>query len=297
MIAAPIPAWQAQPDVWLVVAALAIGYWVAVVRLGPRLVSPVEPIVTRLQVVSFSLGVFAVWLASDWPIHAVAEQMNYSVHMVQHLIFSMVAAPLILLGTPAWLLRWILGAPSRRFVVVRWLARFVPALIIFNLVLVITHWPAIVNAGLGSVWIHFGLHAILFLSSLIVWLPVFSPLPEIPRLGDPLRLLYLFAQSILPIVPASFLTYGATPLYRFYVGQPHLWGISTIGDQQIAGLIMKIAAGIILWFLIAVLFFRWAADEQKPSQLVRPDGNGTTGDQLGNARIISKQTTNVQGAL
>jgi len=297
LIAAPIPAWHAQPDVWLVVAALAIGYWVAVVRLGPRLVSPVEPIVTRLQVVSFALGVFAVWLASDWPVHAVAEQMNYSVHMVQHLIFSMVAAPLILLGTPAWLLRWILGAPSRRFVAVRWLARFVPALIIFNLVLVLTHWPAIVNAGLGSEGIHFGLHAILFLSSLIVWLPVFSPLPEIPRLGDPLRLLYLFAQSVLPIVPASFLTYGATPLYRFYVGQPHLWGISTIGDQQIAGLIMKIAAGILLWFLIAVLFFRWAADEQKPSQLARPGGNGTTGDQSGNARIISKQTTNVRGAL
>ena len=40
--------------------------------------------------------------------------MNYSVHMVQHLMFAMVAAPLLLLGTPAWLARWVLHPPSVR---------------------------------------------------------------------------------------------------------------------------------------------------------------------------------------
>ncbi len=47
---------------------------------------------------------------------------------------------------------------------------------------------------------------------------------------------YLFLQSIVPTVPASFLTFGDTPLYKFYVGLPHLWGLSTLEDQQIAGL-------------------------------------------------------------
>ena len=266
VIAIQIPAWQAQPDVWLVVAALAAGYWIAIVRVGPRLVSPVQPIVTRLQVTSFSLGVLATWVAGDWPVHIVAEQMNYSVHMVQHLIFAMVAAPLLLLGTPAWMLRWILGAPSRRFAVVRSLARFVPALLIFNLVLILTHWPVVVNAGLESGLIHFTLHAILFVSSLVVWLPVLSPLPEIPRLAPPTRMLYLFAQSVLPVVPASFLAYGTTPLYRFYLDKPHLWGLSTLEDQQLAGLIMKIVAGVLLWLLITVIFFRWAGEDQKSSQ-------------------------------
>jgi putative membrane protein len=76
-------------------------------------------------------------------------------------------------------------------------------------------------------------------------------------------MIYLFLQSIVPTVPASFLTLGDKPLYHSYVGLPHLWGVSSLEDQQIAGLIMKIGAGMFLWALIAVIFFRWAADEER----------------------------------
>ena len=98
----------------------------------------------------------------------------------------------------------------------RVLARFVPALLVFNLVLVVTHWPLMVNESLNSGLVHFALHAVLFVSSLIVWLPVVSPLPEIPRLAPVMRMLYLFAWSVVPTVPASFLTFGSAPLYKFY---------------------------------------------------------------------------------
>jgi putative membrane protein len=190
----------------------------------------------------------------------------YSVHMVQHLLFSMVATPLLLLGTPAWLARWLLRPPSAAFRVVRRLARFLPALIVFNVVLVLTHWPLLVNESLQSGLLHFGVHALLFVASLIVWLPVVSPLPEIPRLAAPTRAVFLFLQSVVPTVPASFLTFGSAPLYKFYEGVPHLWGVSTLEDQQIAGLMMKIGAGLLLWMLIAVIFFRWAADEDSRNQ-------------------------------
>src|SRR6185436_19444471 len=93
-----------------------------------------------------------------------------------------------------------------------------------------------------------------------------SPLPEIPRLAVPVRAVYLFLQSIVPTVPASFLTFGSAPLYKFYVGLPHLWGLTTLEDQQTAGLIMKLGAGMLLWMLIAVIFFRWAADEDRRHQ-------------------------------
>ena len=76
-------------------------------------------------------------------------------------------------------------------------------------------------------------------------------------------MLFLFLCTIVPTVPASFLTFGAAPLYRFYEGAPHLWGLSTLEDQQVAGLIMKIGAGMLLWALITVFFFRWAADEER----------------------------------
>jgi putative membrane protein len=261
--AARIPGWEAQPDVWLVVAALAVGYWIAIVRVGPQFATPGRPVVSRLQVTCWVLGVLTTWIASDWPVHLVAEQMNYSVHMLQHLLFAMVAAPLLLLGTPAWLARWVLRPTSRLFRTVRRLSRFLPALIVFNVVLVVTHWPALVNASLESPLLHFSVHTVLFVSSFIVWMPVLSPLPEIPRLAAPLRAVYLFLQSVVPTVPASFLTFGAHPLYAFYKGKPHLWGLSTLEDQQVGGLIMKIGAGMLLWALIAVFFFRWAADEER----------------------------------
>lgn len=260
---APLPGWNAHPDVWLLVAVLAVGYWMAVVRIGPRVVSPGMPIVTRAQVIAWSLGVFAVWLSSDWPVHDIAEQSMYSVHMVQHLLITLLAVPLLVLGTPAWLARYVLAPGSRRFRVVRSLSRFVPAVIVFNVMLVLTHIPAIVNASLDSGLLHFSIHAALFVTAFIVWMPVLSPLPEIPRLSWLLRMVYLFLQSIVPTVPASFLTLGDDPLYKHYVGLPHLWGVSTLEDQQIAGLIMKIGAGLFIWALITTIFFRWAADEER----------------------------------
>jgi putative membrane protein len=210
--------------------------------------------------------VAAVWLASDWPIHDVAEGSTYSVHMVQHLVISMVAAPLLLLGTPGWLARWLLRPPSALFRTVRKLSRFLPALVVFNVVLVLTHWPALVNESVASHPLHFAVHAVVFLTALIVWMPVLSPIPEIPRLVPPTRAAFLFLQSIVPTVPASFLTFGEHPLYEAYRGLPHIWGLSTLEDQQTAGLIMKIAAGMLLWLLIAVIFFRWAADEDRRDQ-------------------------------
>src|SRR4029077_5303363 len=104
-----------------------------------------------------------------------------------HLMLTMVAAPLLLLGTPGWLARSIVRPPSRVFRAVRVLSRFFPALLVFNVVLVFTHWPLMVDISLHSGLNHFLLHVLLFASALIVWMPVVSPLPEIPRLAAPMR--------------------------------------------------------------------------------------------------------------
>jgi cytochrome c oxidase assembly factor CtaG len=66
-------------------------------------------------------------------------------------------------------------------------------------------------------------------------------------------------------VPASFLTFGSRPLYRVYEKFPRLWGISALTDMQVAGLIMKIAAGIVIWGVITIVFFRWYHREEAES--------------------------------
>ena len=259
----PFPAWQAHPDVWLLVALIAVGYALALNRLGPRLAPAGTAVVSRFQVASFSAGLLALWVASDWPIHDVAERYLFSVHMVQHVTYSMIAAPLLLIGTPTWLARWLLS-PRWLMLTVRYLSRFIPATIVFNLVVIITHTPVVVNTALEHAPVHFAVHTLVFVSSLIVWMPLLSPLPEVPRLQPLMRMMFLFLQSIVPTIPASFLTFGAHPLYSYYAKVPRLWGISAISDMQVAGVIMKIGVGLALWVIIAILFFRWYSAEEAP---------------------------------
>ena len=271
LAAAGFPGWHPHPDTWLLVVVLE-GAYLAAVRAGRRRSegSWGGP-TTRRQVAAFTAGVLTIWVASDWPVHDLAEGYLYSAHMVQHLLMTLVAAPLLLLGTPAWLGRRLLSNP-RLLAVVRRLARPVAGLIQFNLVLVLSHWPLWVDATLRNHPLHFVAHALLLVSAVLMWLPVVSPVPEIPRVRPPLQMLYLFLQTVVPTVPASFLTFGARPLYRCYESVPRLWGISALDDMRTAGLIMKVGAGFYLWILIAVIFFRWyAREEQQPDVLLWED--------------------------
>jgi putative membrane protein len=258
------PAWAPHPDVWLLVGAIAAGYSVALKRLGPRLAPTGSAIVTRFQIATFSAGLLALWVASDWPIHDLGERYFFWVHMVQHTTYAIIAAPLLLMGTPTWLARWLLS-PRWLLRTVRYLTRLIPATIIFNLVIIITHVPLVVYASLHHALLHFAIPALIVGSSLIEWMPLLSPLPEVPRLQPLARMLFLFLQSVVPTVPASFLTFGDRPLYKFYETVPRLWGLSALDDMRFAGLIMKVLVGFSLWITITVVFFRWYnAEETRP---------------------------------
>jgi putative membrane protein len=257
----PTIGWHPHPDVWFLVLALGGGYWLALRKWGPRHVSPGEPPATRGQVVSFLLGVLTIWIAADWPIHELAEERLLSVHMTQHLLLSLVAPPLLLFGTPGWLLRSLLR-PRWLLATVRTLARPFPALLLFNAFIAFSHWPVIVDAAVGSELAHFSLHAALVGTATLMWMPVLSPMFEIPRLRYPAQMMYLFAQSIVPTVPASFLTFADGPIYQFYGLAAPLIGVDPVVDQRIAGLVMKIVGGFILWGFIAALFFRWNKQDE-----------------------------------
>ena len=252
----PLPPFDLHPDVLLLMLVLEGSYLWALRWLGPRHAPEGEPPASRRQMLWYTLGVATLLIASEWPIHDLSERYLFSVHMFQHLLISLVAPPLLLLGLPTWLLRLMLRPRPLNWLV-RNLARPLIALVIFNAVIVVTHWPPVVNAMLEHHPLHFAGHVVLFGSATLMWWPVISPLPEMPGLSYPGRMLYLFLQSIVPTVPASFLTFGSTPLYHFYTTVPRIWGISVLSDQRIAGLAMKLLGGALLWTVIAVVFFRW----------------------------------------
>jgi putative membrane protein len=247
-----------HPDVWVVFGSITLVYVLSI----RRHVRETGEATSRRQLRLFLAGVAVLWAGAEWPIHDLAERYLYSIHMVQHMMFSLVAAPLLIAGLPAWMLRRILRPRGVR-AVVAFLTRPVVALAFFNGVLLFTHWPAVVDFSVGSELAHFGLHVLLVGSALAMWWPVVSPLPEMPPLPAPGQCLYLFLQSLAPTIPASFLTFGSTVLYPVYATFPRIWGIGPLTDQLIAGLIMKIVGGLILWTEIAVIFFRWHAQEER----------------------------------
>jgi putative membrane protein len=261
-------AWHPHPDVWLLIAGLGGGYAYALRRIGRRHVPAGASPASRAQVATFSAGLLMVWVGADWPVHDLAETFLYSVHMTQHLIFTLVAPPLLLLGTPAWMLRELFRSPTV-FGIVRRLARPLTALAVFNALVVVSHWPEFVDLTLRSELAHFAAHAALFCSALLMWCPVVAPLPELRTLSPPAQMGYLFLQSIVPTVPASFLVFAERPIYRFYETVPRLWGLSAGEDQRIAGLIMKLVGGLFLWAVITVLFFRWHAAEEESDRQAR----------------------------
>jgi putative membrane protein len=253
-----LPAWHVHPDVWLLFGSIIAAYLIAGRRHERATGEAAEPRKRRL----FLLGMGVLWLGADWPIHDLAERYLYSMHMTQHLLFTLVAAPILIAGMPVWLLRELLApAPIRR--IFRFMTRPLVALIFFNAVLLFSHWPDVVAASVGSELVHLGLHVLIVTSALVMWWPVMSPLPELPSLPPPGQMLYLFLQSLAPTIPASFLTFGHRPLYPVYATFPRIWGIDALTDQLIAGLIMKLAGGLLLWGVIAVIFFRWYNQEQR----------------------------------
>ncbi len=253
-------------DVVGVVIAAAIFYEYGIRRLGPTQAPRGEVIVTRRQRILFYSGLTVVLVVSGYPLHDIGESSLFTFHMIEHLGLSLVAPPLLLYGTPWWLVR-IAVRPV--LPLLRVLTKPLVALALFNATLGLVHVTGVLEQMLASELFHFGIHALLFGTAVLMWWPIVGPIPDLPTLQPFQRMGYLFLQSLVPTVPASFLTLGDAPLYKIYETFPRLWGISAHTDQVIAGLIMKLGGGLLLWGFIAGVFFSWWADEQRYSAPAR----------------------------
>ena len=251
-----------HPDVLVLVVALIVGYLYAVRRIGPYKVARGAAAVTSRQMAWFFGGIAVLFVAAWWPIHDLAEESMFTFHMIEHLLIGLVVPPMLLLGTPGWLAELVVENP-RVLRIVQQMSRPVPAFFFYSLILVGIHWPTINELMVKSDVAHFLIHFVFFVSAMFMWMPVLSPLPAVPRLSPPAQAFYLFLHSIIPTVPASFLTFGTKPIYEIYETFPKLWGFDTITDQTVAGLIMKLVAGLYLWAIIAVIWFRWYNEEQR----------------------------------
>jgi putative membrane protein len=242
-----------HPEVWLLVSFL-IGAYVYVVKvIGPRAVPAGTPAVTRKQVWCFVGAMTLLWAASDWPIHDIGEEYLYSVHMLQHMMLSYFLPPLALLATPEWFARELVGT-GRAYRVLKWFCFPVASGLIFNVVVMVTHIPVVVNRSAVDAPLHYSLHFLLVTTALLMWMPVCGPFKEL-QMGHPAKMVYLFLMSVVPTVPAGWLTFADNPVYRHYDIPVRVFGLSVISDQQLAGGIMKLGGSVFLWTVITFMWF------------------------------------------
>lgn len=282
--------WTYRPylGVWLL--AGLVGALYAWAHRGLAAVAP-RPL-DRSRTIRLATGIAVLVFASDWPLGPLGAGYSATVSMVRLILYSLVAAPLLVSSVPPWMLRRLIR-PKAVFSVVRFLTRWPVAFALFNLTLLLVSTPLAVDAlkttQLGS----FALDAVLLAVSLIAWYPVFGQLEELPRLGDPGRSFYVLAQSVVPIIPGSFLAFARFPLFRIYeLAPPFMAGFDPVADQQIAGLAINVIGGLILLGYAAVLLLKWANEEDKRplAQVLGTNGAVHQGPEQSNAGPGSRKT-------
>jgi cytochrome c oxidase assembly factor CtaG len=217
----------------------------------------------------FLTGYLALLLALVSPIHAFAEDL-FSMHMVQHLLLTSVAAPLLMLANPMPALIWSLPADARAAAgrlmsgeswllgALKLLTRPLVAWWLFLLDLWVWHQPAAYQAALANEAFHHAQHLLFFFGAVLFWWPVIGPAPLRTRLRYPARLLYVFLAWLPNSILGAGFTFAPAVLMSFYESRPRHWGADPLTDQQIAGLIMwvpgdAIYAAALMVLLLAIL--------------------------------------------
>ena len=213
------------------------------------------------QVLSFSLGCILLLVALNGPIHDLSDYYLFSAHMFQHLLLTLVVPPLWLAGTPGWLLRPIFQRSGNRNFA-RFLARPLVAGIIYSVTISAWHVIQLYDLMMRSHEVHILTHLMFIAVAVIMWWPVMSPSPEVPRTSPGLAMLYLFLVGIPMQAVAAMISLSDSVLYEWYALAPRTWGISAIDDQKIGGLMMWVPGGLYLAGAIGIVFFIWAGNEK-----------------------------------
>jgi cytochrome c oxidase assembly factor CtaG len=241
---------QFNPLVWLGLILLGAGYFYATGVLEQR-----DPeAVSQRQMWFFISGLIVIFVALQSPIDTYADNAFW-VHMIQHLLLILVAAPLLLLGTPAAFVRPLVRHPVG-LSIMRVLTNPGVAWLLATSVFLFWHIPSLYNAAVLDAKIHALEHLTFLLTAILFWWPIYSPLPELPRLSRGTQVGYLLLSCQPNVILGAVLVFGHA-YYGVYAGAIHLGNISPLADQQIGGAIMWVPGNLVFLVIVSKLFFDW----------------------------------------
>jgi cytochrome c oxidase assembly factor CtaG len=216
--------------------------------------------IKRGQTVVFLLGVLIMLLALISPLDALGDDYLFSAHMLQHLCLTTFGPPLLLLGTPEWMLERLLNKRVV-FLVAKGLTWAPVAFFLYNADFFIWHAPPLYNATLENDTIHIFEHMTFIVFGILSWWPIFSPTRKLPRLTLGGQVLYIFLNGMPAVLLGAGLTF-MPPLYAPYLAAPIVWGLSHSVDQQLGGLIMWVPVNLFYIAIMSVLFIRWMQKQE-----------------------------------
>ncbi len=258
--------WRFDPVVAFGLVLAGVAWVLLVARVGRM--HPTYPVPLR-RTAAFLGGLAAIAFALLSGIERYDTTL-FSVHMVQHLLLMLGAAPLIALSAPVTqLLRAASPAWRRRLIgvlhsgPVAALGHPVVAWVTFTLVLWVSHFSPLFDAALENALVHDAEHIAFLGAGLLFWWPVVAADPARRRLTYPVRALYLLLQ----MPPSSFLgmliTFANAPLYPHYATLGSPYGIDALADQQVAGGIMWLAGDVVFIAAILIVVAAWMRHEER----------------------------------
>jgi putative membrane protein len=247
-------AWSTALELPAILLTLFLLYVVGIVRHRPRQVQALRA--ARRRFTEFCLGLVTLYVVLASPIDAIGENYLFSVHMVQHVILIYLVPVLLLRGLPpAWLSAW--ASTPGIAPLMRGLTHPVLAAFTFNVIFTAWHIPGLYEWALRDPWVHQLEHAMILVSAWFMWWPILSPISSPPRLAPGPQVLYVLGLGIGQIPVVAYLTFSLTVFYPTYEAAQRLVALSPLEDQQLGGIVMKLASTAAFVVVLARAFGRW----------------------------------------
>ncbi|SET29757.1 putative membrane protein [Oceanobacillus limi] len=268
-----------SPYFLLFVLSLGIAYFLVTGPLRHKFGVIEKPSVKQQAI--FYTGLLLLYLVKGSPIDLLTHIM-LTAHMMQMAVYLIIFPILMIKGIPAWIWEKVIKLPII-YPLMRFLTKPLIAILLFNALFSIYHIPAVFNFSKTSLVAHTSISIILLIAAFIVFFPMISPVKELDKLKPLLKIFYIFGNSVL-ITPACVLIiFSNVPLFEAYsasgawlqalalcvpgdvlngltftLSGPEMFSpMSTLEDQQLGGIIMKIIQEIAYGTLLAQIFYGW----------------------------------------
>ncbi|MYL70839.1 cytochrome c oxidase assembly factor CtaG [Halobacillus litoralis] len=236
---------------------------------------------SAFQQVMFYSGMLLLYIVKGSPVDLLGHIM-FTAHMTQMAIYYLLFPILVIKGIPIWIWEKVFAVKGLKSVL-HLLTRPLISLLLFNGLFSMYHMPGVFDYAKSSDLAHTVITTIILFVAFCMWIAVFPPLERLDRLSPILKIGFIFANGVLITPACGLIIFAGAPLYETYseagawmqamslcVPADVLNGLSSnlsgpnyftpmplIEDQQLGGIIMKIAQEIIFGAIIAYIFFSW----------------------------------------